>query len=1802
MSGKSGLLRFGWWLPLLFIAACTSTDRIAIESMNFDEQIDMFQNLEFQFDRDLAPDSLLNKWDTTRYLDFRPEIHGRYQWTKRNTLVFSPAVPFAPNTNYSLKIRPEISKHLAIRKAPGEEELSFHTPYLAVERSQTFWAVDENNRNVVQLRILLHFNHVVDINTSRKYVSVKLEGKPVNATLLTRENGKELDFWIAAPSDEQAGKKLSVTIGKGMTCMGSPRQNPSEETIELTMPERNRLEITDVLTDFEEGEGVVYVFTTQPVPEQGLRGLIRVTPEATFEASAIGNGFKLKGNFADGQSYELNISGKLKGIFGPELGSDFQQTVSFGALQPYIAFTDQSGMYLTPEGSKNLGINIINVPKVKISVFKVFENNIQHYMRIGKQWDWSYENDEYHDIFAYTLDEDYGQMISTRELDTRSLPRKGNFRLLNLKTDELQLSSGVKGIFLVRVESPDKKWLSDVQLVSVSDIGLIAKEGIDEIFVAARSISTAKPLSGVNVRFISKSNQQVYQTTTNSDGIAVFKNTGKTVQGTKITMISAQRGNDFNVLLFNRSQVETSRFDVGGKRTAGQQYDVFIYGDRNLYRPGDSVFCNAIVRNFTWETISGIPVKFRVISPDGKDFIVRRSTLGREGSAGLAFRLPETALTGGYVVEVLSSNDVLMGNYRIGVEEFMPDRIKVDVKTDKSSYKNAEILKAGITAVNLFGPPAANRKTENELRISRKSFTARGYDNFNFGITTPTDIYFENTISEGMTDATGKVEQTFSLPEYTDIGLLSGRLFTTVFDETGRPVNRYTEIEIQTQQSFLGLGPVSGWVATNRPLSVNTIALNRAGKPVSSRARLEIIHIRWETVLERSYGNTQYRSQRKEKVVMSREVSIGAGGYVLQYTPPVSGEYEIRISPVTASNYVKQSFYAYGWADAGMSSFQVNREGEIGIETDKPLYKPGETAKLLFRTPFAGELLVTIEQDKILEYYSIQATAGGASLDLKVKEAFMPNIYVGATLIRKTDNSGLPLTVAHGFAGLKVENPDRRLNVSIDIPDKQRSKRNQLIKVRTSPGAEVTIAAVDEGILQITGFVTPDPYAYFYQKRALEVNAYDLFDELFPELASGNSSSGGDRGFDIGKRLNPLTSKRVKLLARWSGTRKADANGMVTFNLAIPQFSGAVRVMAVACKGSEFGCGEKQMKVADPLVISSSLPRFLSPGDQAFVAVTLTNTTPKSMTVKLNIKSTGPVSCGEFSVNSVEVPANSEKVTSYLVDAANRTGNANIRLTANAAGESFSEETDLPVRPAVTLEKSGTAGQIRAGDTKILSARDDYMPGTAASKLLLTRSPAGRYAKDLSELINYPYGCLEQTVSAAFPQLYFSDLAKMLRQKEKNSVYNVSDNIREAILKIEGLQQYNGGLAYWPEGYSEVNWWATAYAGNFLYEAGKAGYPLNPKVLENVNRYLTEMVKQKKSTEYFYHSNETGAWQRKVQPHREIFYSLYVLALSGKQHLPTMNYYKARMDELSTDSRYLLACAYALTGDSRSFETVLPKSWDKSEDPGWMTGGCYSSPIRDRAVALYTLVTADPENPQVAMLARQVGEMINGARWMSTQERAFSFLALGKLAGISKSDLVTATVEVSGRKTATFNGEDLIISLSGTKAGVAAAGKGNLFYYLESEGIPASGKARDEDRVLKVRRTMLTRSGSPVNTGNIAQNDLIVVSITISTTDNSTVENVAITDILPAGFEIENPRLNAEREMSWIKDKATPDYQDIRDDRISFFTTASGVSRTFYYMVRAVGRGTFRQGPVGADAMYNGQYYSYSGAGKITVR
>lgn len=1787
-------------LALTLVFSCSSlSNQLTVESTNFDQLIDPLQNLEFNFNRDIAPDSILGQWIQVEYMSFTPAIAGRFKWNSHHQLVFSPAASFNPNTDYTATLLPELLKLTKESYKLSDKKITFHTPYLNVTTSRAFWALDPSDSELVQLRVNAQFTNIIDINTVKNNISFNVNNQPADFALLTPVNGPELEFSLAAPAEGKNGL-VRLTLAKGMKVPGSDRALPEDIVVEIEIPARNEMEISEITTDFEDGQGSIFVFTSQPVKQpQDIKSLIAIDPTTDYELIYLNSGFKLKGDFREDQIYQLTIAKDLKGIFGPTLREDYIQSVNFGAMKPYIAFSENNAMYLTPKGKGNIALKIINVPKVKITVFKVYDNNIQHFMRNGQNWDWYEEDGDYYENYNYTLSENYGNIISSRTIDTRSLQRSGTDKLLHLTADELQITSDRKGIYAIKVEAEDKQWLNDVQLVAVSDLGLIAHKGSDEIFVAVRSIATAKPLNNVRVKFISTSNQQVYETVTNSDGIARFSNMKATAPGFDVSMITAHQESDYNALIFNNSKVETSRFDVGGKYTAGLNYDVYLYGDRNLYRPGDTVNCNAIIRTFNWETPGEIPVKFRVIAPDGRDFLKRRATLNNFGAAAFSFPVPLTSLTGTYIIEVQSANDVLLSSYRISIEEFMPDRIKVEVKTDKPEYTQGALLQTEIEAVNLFGPPAAGRKVESELRISRADFRNDKFKDYNFSITTPQEITFDQQVIEGVTGPDGKLKQSFQLPSFTNIGTLNARLFTTVFDETGRPVNRYTEAKINTQSTFIGIKNIPTWLSQRKPVGIQVMALNTQGKAVETSTRLEVVKITYQTVMEKKYGQVQYVSQRKETAVFSRQILIKTNGYALDYTPVTEGSFEVRLTLPDSKNYVMQSFYAY-WGDGdSFASYNINREGEIGIEMDKAQYSPGETAGILFKTPFEGELLVTIERDKVLEYFSLEAGSAGATLNLKMKEEYLPNIYISATLIRNINNTSLPLTVAHGYANVALTDSRKMMPVSITASAESRSKTAQTITIRTDPGAEVTVAVVDEGILQVKGFDSPNPFDWFFKKRALEVAAFDLFDALFPELGS-SSSTGGDRGFDMGRRLNPLAGKRVKLLSLWSGVLKADASGLVKYTVQIPEFSGAVRIMAVSYNKNKYGGTSKKMTIADPVVISTSLPRFLTLGDEVKVVGTFTNTTKQPISVEAKVMVSGPLATTQPASGKITLPAGKELQLPFTLTAKNQTGMGKLTLELTSASEKFTWNAELPVRPGSMPQAVSKSGVIKSNEQLTINPSSELVTGTIETWGMLTSNPLAQYARNLSQLVNYPYGCMEQTISAAFPQLYYEDLSKLVRDKNASLNQSAAANVAEALRKIAALQQYNGGVVMWSSG-GEVGWWNTAYAGHFMFEADKAGFSVNKTVSENICRYLTTMIKKKPTEEYFFQKNNT--WKTVKYPQRETFYSLYVLALYGKQHIPTMNYYKARLEELTPDSRFMLASAYYLAGDAKSANVISSFSSPSPGEAYRMTGGSYSSPIRDHAIALYTIVSSNPDNQQIPLLAKQLSDMVNRANWMSTQENAFTFLAFGKMAATAKPGNLKVNVTANNKTVADFNGKQISFKTGSAALKLSASGEGTVYYYVNSEGMPKSGFNREQDQILQVRRKLYTRDGQVADPGRLKTNDLLVVKITIGTTDNSMVENIIITDLLPACFEAENTRLTTERELPWIKDPARPDNIDFRDDRVNIFTSLNNAnSKDFYYLVRVINPGEFTWGSSGATAMYNGMYFSYSGHTNITVK
>jgi uncharacterized protein YfaS (alpha-2-macroglobulin family) len=434
-------------------------------------------------------------------------------------------------------------------------------------------------------------------------------------------------------------------------------------------------------------------------------------------------------------------------------------------------------------------------------------------------------------------------------------------------------------------------------------------------------------------------------------------------------------------------------------------------------------------------------------------------------------------------------------------------------------------------------------------------------------------------------------------------------------------------------------------------------------------------------------------------------------------------------------------------------------------------------------------------------------------------------------------------------------------------------------------------------------------------------------------------------------------------------------------------------------------------------------------------------------------------------------------------------------------------------------------------------------------------------------------------------------------QLNKNNAANANSNIIEAIRKIKMRQLYNGAVTLW-DGIDKEDWWATIYSAHFLLEAKKAGFEVDNSLLETMLSYITNRLKNKELVTYYYNRNQN----KKIAP-KEVAYGLYVLALSGRSNVPAMNYYKANPAILALDSRYLLAAAYASAGDKKSFVSMLPTSFSGEESVP-QTGGSYYSDVRDEAIALNALMDVDPGNAQVGVMAKHVSDKLKSRSWLSTQERAFAFLALGKIARTANQSNVTADIKVNGKSIAKVSGgswrADMAV-LKSNKVDISSTGNGRLYYYWVSEGISANGQYKEEDSYIKVRKRFFDRFGHAITGNTFKQNDLVIVAVTLENAYSTVVENVVITDLLPAGFEIENPRTKEIPGMDWIKNANEPTALDVRDDRIHFFVDLTGKSQTYYYAVRAVSPGNYKMGPVSADAMYNGEYHSYNGAGVIRI-
>jgi uncharacterized protein YfaS (alpha-2-macroglobulin family) len=883
--------------------------------------------------------------------------------------------------------------------------------------------------------------------------------------------------------------------------------------------------------------------------------------------------------------------------------------------------------------------------------------------------------------------------------------------------------------------------------------------------------------------------------------------------------------------------------------------------------------------------------------------------------------------------------------------------------------------------------------------------------------------------------------------------------------------------------------------------------------------------------------------------------------------------------------------------------------------------RAGDAAQVVVRSPFAGRLLLSVETDDVVSTRVIDMPASHVAVPIVLSKACLPNAYVTATVVRAIDPGAAWQTHrAVGTLRVPLDNGDRKLTVQLAGPTEIRPATSLGIDLRVTDAAgqavkdsAVTVAAVDEGICQLTGFTTPDPFTFFTRLRGLGVATADLYGQLMPEVPRPDKTSaiGGDAdGTDAynPRHMSPVSAKRVKPVALVSGVLHTDGNGFAHADFAVPRFIGKLRLMAVASAGPATGSGESAVHVRSPLIVQSSWPRFAAPGDKFLVSLTVFNNMPTSAatTVKLHVID-GPLQfakSNDASIGAIRLPANGQTTEHVEVTAGRDAGVSHVTLIASAGGESYEEDVEIPVRPASPEIRVGGYAVATPDKPAAISLPGGMLKSTEHFQVRVTPWPSLDLPRGLDYLERYPYGCLEQTTSTLFPLVYLSDIGQQIAPGmfEKD---RVNDKVQAGITRLIGMQTANGGLAMWPA-YREAWPWGTVYAAHFLIEAQNAGHPVPDEFRKSVLGYVHGLLNV---------SSDDGEMLETQA------YACYVLALAGKPDRAAMN----RLSEivksprpegptLGGQARLHLAAAWMAAGRRDLAESLVPQSLPQPREERALSGSL-GSPVRDRAILVDTLLAVQPDHPALPALVQQLADAGRNGQWRSTQDTAFAVLALGRYLRQSKSVAAYETAELqdgtsrvgesASGKPLTWDGDG---KSEGDKLQLSITGPANAKAHVAwlQVGVPLSPPAA-ADHAMRIRRRLLDEHGKALAANRVRSGDLVQVELTIAS--ETPLEHVAIDDLLPAGLEIENPRLQttaadaAERPTDGDKPNVFQDARlDMRDDRLVLIgrLTSAG-SGTYVYTARAVTPGTFVLPPAHAECMYDTGINSLGETGTFEV-
>ena len=1534
-----------------------------------------------------------------------------------------------------------------------------------------------------------------------------------------------------------------------------------------------------------------------------------------------------------GRYIYVRVSKGLRSFGGYVLGETWDRTAVIPPFPKEIKILG-SGSLLSLSGDRKISIYSRDVPSLLVEVGRVVPNQLQH---LVTQTSLVFGTTEFTN---YNFD---ASNLTARQADTIPIPPLGPGKAHYQPYDVGRYISGgaaPKGLFLLSVQGYDsisKRSIAPVdrRLILLTDLGLLAKNGADgrrDVFV--QSLRTGSPLAGVTVDVVGKNGLTVLSAESDAEGHVRFPSLRSFERERTPVLYSAHRGEDLSFLPMDRGdrELDLSRFDVGGVSNALQadKLSAYLFSDRGVYRPGDAFHIGVIVKPADWATpLAGIPLEAVVSDARGLEVKRERLKLSPQGFEEIQYTTAEAAPTGTWTIALYIVKDgragALLGTVTVQVREFQPDRMTMAAHLSAESvngWVSPDGLTARITLKNLFGTPAAGRRVTARVQLTPGFPTLRGLDEYRFSDPQKAKETYSDELPPATTDAAGEAQFNLGLERFAR-ATYRLRFITEGYEaEGGRSVTAEAAVVVSNQPFLVGYKPDGDlrYLHKDTERGVEFVAVGAEGKKLGVRKlRLARIRVTYVSVLARQFDGTyKYQSVKKEVPVSDAPLAIAATGLTVPLPTAEPGDFALVVRDSAGTELSRVEYNVAGAANLTRS---LERNAELQLTLDRGDYAPGQAIELQVQAPYAGAGLITIERDRVYAWRWFRAATTSSVQRIPLPDGLEGNGYVSVSFVRDVNSDEVFTSpLSYGVAPFSVSLDRRKTGITLDAPDLVKPGDALKIHYSTDRPSRIAVFAVDEGILQVAGYHTPDPLGFFFQKRALEVHTSQILDLILPEFARLMTASapGGDQEAMVGRNLNPFKRKRDKPVAVWSGVRDAGPEGG-NYTFTVPEyFNGTLRVMAVAVNEDAVGATEAKTLVRGDFVLTPNVPLMVAPGDTFEVGLGVANNVAgsgKGAQVEVTLQASPQLEVLGAASTTLPIDALREGAATFRLRARDKLGNADLAFTSHLGGKSGHITASLSLRPSVPYRTALTVGSVRpAGGTASAPVDRDLFPELRTVRAGMSVLPLGLAHGLVSYLAKYPYGCTEQLVSQGVPAMV---LAR--RPEFGINAAQAAATVDKVLDMLRSRQNEEGAYGLWAAN-THVDGYVSVYAQHFLLDAQEHGFPVPPEVLSQGAGYLQHLAGSEGASLF---DERTRAYAIYLLTRQGVVTTGYATSLERRVQT---NYADAWRQDLT--GAFLAATYQLLRQDGHANTLIGASRFDQQRPAEYQF---YDDGLTHDAMLLYLLARHFP--------ARLGGLKAQAIDAIVTPIEHGSYNSLSSAYTIMALDAYIAATgpAASGRYTVTETLKDgshralplpagtfpeTDVSAAAQQIGFSSDAPVNAFYLLTQAGFDRTIPAQPLSQGLEVFREYTDRNGKPVT--DVTLGDELQVHLRFRALGPRPVASVALVDLLPGGFEVvENPPAPVRRTASggegegegeqeaastWTPNFGeavgswSPDYAEVREDRVNVYGLADASAREFVYAVKATAAGSFAVPPAHGEGMYDRAVRAWSQPGRIVVR